>query len=96
MNPLLPTPEDLLGAPELAVLAILRTTLDATVAMLTSVHPELYAADDLARDSAFPGSSATVWTLLTLCRALAEQIDVYSRLADQSRCRLYEQGDAAC
>jgi len=81
MNPM-PTPEELLGAPELALLAVLRTTLDATVATLTSVHPDLYSPDDHLRDPAFPGSSATVWTLLTLSRALKEQIDVYRRLAD--------------
>ena len=49
MNPL-PTPEELLGAPELALLAVLRTTLDATVATLTSVHPDLYSPDGYAVD----------------------------------------------
>lgn len=81
MNPM-PTPAELLGAPELALLAVLRTTLDAAVATLTSVHPDLYSPDDQLRDPVFPGSSATVWTLLTLSQALSEQIDLYRRLVD--------------
>ena len=78
----LPTPEDLLETPELAVLAILRTTLSATRAILTSVHPDLYSPDDDLRDPVFPGSSAVAGTLLSLIQALTRQIDLYRRLAD--------------
>jgi hypothetical protein len=84
MNPL-PTPEELLDAPELAVLAALRTTLDAAAATLVSVHPDLYSPDHSVPDSVFPGSSATVGTLLTLIQALSGQIDLYRRLSDWAR-----------
>jgi len=77
-----PTPKDLLDAPELAVITVLRTTLDAAKATLISVHPDLYSPDDDLRDPAFPGSSAVAGTLLTLIRALSEQIDLYRRLVD--------------
>jgi len=85
-----PTPAELLDAPELAILAVLRTTLDATVATLTSVHPDLYSPDDHVRDPVFPGSSAIAGTLITLIRALEELIDVYRRLADTARERARE------
>jgi hypothetical protein len=79
----LPTPADLLSAPELAVLAVLQTTMDVTESTLTSAHPDLYSPDDEIFDPLFTGSSQTVRTLLTLLRALSEQIHVYRLLVDQ-------------
>jgi hypothetical protein len=77
-----PTPKECLEAPELAILAILRSTLDTAEAILISAHQDLYCPDDDRRDLAFPGSSALSGTLLTLMKALSAQIDLYRRLAD--------------
>ena len=79
----LPTTNEILDAPELAVPAVLATTLEVTEATLLSVHPDLHSPLDYLRNPALPGSSALAFTLLTLIRVLAEQIDLYRGLAGE-------------
>ena len=80
MTDTVPTPTELFDSPELAILAALSTTLRAVESTLLSLNPEIASLDEHLRQPALPGASAVVWTLLTLARALSDQIDFYREL----------------
>ena len=75
-----PTPSQLFDSPELAILAVLSTALDAVESSLLAANPDLFSPEDYLREPVLPGPAAMVWTLLTLIRVLSEQIDIYRQL----------------
>ena len=77
-----PTPTQLFDAPELAILAVLSTALDAAESSLLAANPDLFSPEDYLRDPVLPGPPAVVWTLLTLIRVLSDQLDFYRKLVD--------------
>jgi hypothetical protein len=76
----LPSPDDLTDAPEFAALAVLGTALDVATAALVAAWPELHSPEQHLVAPARPGPCAHLWTIVTLIRILADQINLYRRL----------------
>jgi hypothetical protein len=76
----LPCPDDLADAPELAVLALLGTGLEIATAALVAAWPELHSPKQHLLAPARPGPCTHVWTIITLIRVLADEIELYRRL----------------
>ncbi len=80
MNSDWPTPSDLDGNPELAVLAVLDAALHLSVRALVAAHPQLEADEvpywRLDRSPPFTLASSIV----SLALVLSEQIDQYTAL----------------
>jgi hypothetical protein len=75
-----PTPGEILDNPEVAALAVLETALHVTKSALVAGHPDLDSPEDYLRHPALPGSSALLWTLLTLIDMLSGQLGLYRNL----------------
>jgi len=76
----LPTPNDLVNCPELAILAVLETALHLSVRALVAPHPQLQSQDapywcrDRSRAFIIAGS------IVELALALSEQVERYRAL----------------
>jgi len=77
------TPNDIDEAPELASLAVLDVALQATRAVLLSIHKEMQNPQDEYRDPDIDHDTGVVRTLLVLGDALADQIDVYCKVLER-------------
>ena len=77
------TPDDIDEAPELASLAILDTALQATRAVLLSIHSEMRDPQDEYRDPDIDHDTGIVRTLLVLGDALADQIGIYCKALER-------------
>jgi len=74
-----PTPHELDGAPEVAVLSALEATLTVSRIALISARAELRDPESGQHILFSEDDTGMVRTLLTLMDALGEQLDVYRR-----------------
>ena len=71
----LPTPDELVHAPELAILGALAATIDLAIVALVAVHPELQGAD--GRDAVTAASAVQADHVIVRAQALVAAIARY-------------------
>ena len=80
----LPTPADLVRAPELAVLGALEAAIDLTLVALVAVHPALGATAD-RHDADRTVAAAAADHVIATAQALAATIAAYRPLCHDTR-----------
>ncbi len=75
----LPTPDELIRAPELAVLGALEAAIELTIVALVAAQPALWATDD-AHDAGMTVAAASADHVIVLAQALAAAIADYRTL----------------
>jgi hypothetical protein len=79
IHPWLPTPDELVAAPSLAIVSALRPTLDVMIVALTAAHHELQPTGD-GRDAATTAIALAADQVILAAQALAQATCCY-RLA---------------
>ena len=72
----LPTPDELVVAPELAILGVLEATIDLTIVALVAAPPDLRATHD-ARDTVSTAAANHADLVIAKAQALAAAIAAY-------------------
>ena len=80
----LPTPEEVLLAPEVAILDALRSALEVTIVAVTAGQPELWPTID-GRDAVRSRQGEAADELIRCAQLLARAVDVYRALITPAR-----------
>ncbi len=80
----LPTPDELLLAPEVAILDALRSAIDVTIVAVTAHQPELWSTVD-ARDAVRTREGAAAGELIRSAQSRAGAVDAYLAMVTHRR-----------